>query len=107
MNKFKTELKRGTLELLTLSILEEKMYGYQIIECLNQFGVDVDSNTLYPLLRRLERNGSLESMTETVNGRIRKYYRRTLIGEELCSCMKAIYIENNNIVLKVIGGKNG
>ena len=53
------ELRRGTLTLCVLSQMAEKKYGYALVQSLEEKGVSIDPNTLYPLLRRLEGQGLL------------------------------------------------
>ena len=48
------ELRRGTLVLSVLSQMGEPKYGYSLVQSLEEKGIDIDPNTLYPLLRRLE-----------------------------------------------------
>ena len=50
-----SELRRGTLILCVLSQLGESRYGYALVQTLEEKGVVIDANTLYPLLRRLEK----------------------------------------------------
>lgn len=69
------ELRRGTVVLACLALLEEPQYGYALLETLNGAGVTVDGNTLYPLLRRLEKQGLLTSEWNTAESRPRKFYR--------------------------------
>ncbi|MBB6345894.1 PadR family transcriptional regulator [Nonomuraea muscovyensis] len=69
------ELRRGTVVLACLALLEEPQYGYALLETLNHAGVTVDGNTLYPLLRRLEKQGLLASEWNTDESRPRKFYR--------------------------------
>ena len=51
------ELRRGTLILSVLSQLKDLEYGYSLVQKLNHKGVAIDPSTLYPLLRRLEKQG--------------------------------------------------
>lgn len=69
------ELRRGTVVLACLALLEEPQYGYALLETLGDAGVAVDGNTLYPLLRRLEKQGLLVSEWNTDESRPRKFYR--------------------------------
>ena len=69
------ELRRGTVVLACLALLEDPQYGYALLETLNGAGVTVDGNTLYPLLRRLEKQGLLSSEWNTDETRPRKFYR--------------------------------
>lgn len=69
--------------LATLAILSDAQYGYALIDSLRDAGFEIEANTLYPLLRRLEKQGLLESVWNTDESRPRKYYRTTQAGEEL------------------------
>lgn len=71
------ELRRGTLILLVLSQLKEPMYGYNLVKKLQDNGIPIEANTLYPLMRRLESQGLLKSEWETGESKPRKYYRIT------------------------------
>lgn len=78
-----SELRRGTLILCVLSQLSEARYGYALIETLDSKGIPIDANTLYPLLRRLEKQGLLCSEWNTEEAKPRKYYKRTVYGDEI------------------------
>ncbi len=69
-----TELKRGTIVLCVLTILRQKQYGYSLSQILEEKGMPVDQNTLYPLLRRLEKQGLLTSDWLIEDSRPRRYY---------------------------------
>ena len=71
------ELRRGTLTISVLSQMKEPKYGYALVQSLEEKGVAIDPNTLYPLLRRLENQGPLESKGETGGAKTRKYNQRT------------------------------
>ncbi|MBN2299624.1 MAG: PadR family transcriptional regulator [Acholeplasmataceae bacterium] len=75
------QFKRGIIELCVLSVLVEKdMYGYLIINQLSDF-IDVNENTIYPILRRLTKEDYFETYLEESNeGAPRKYYRMTEKG---------------------------
>lgn len=77
------ELRRGTIVLSVLSQLKEPQYGYTLVKRLEEKGTDIDTNTLYPLLRRLEKQELLISEWETDGSKPRKYYRRTELGNEV------------------------
>ena len=74
------ELRRGTLILLVLSQLRKPMYGYSLVKKLNDSQIPIDANTLYPLMRRLESQGLLESQWDTGESKPRKYYKITQDG---------------------------
>ena len=68
------ELRRGTLVMCVLSQLREAQYGYSLIQRLTEKGVQIEQNTLYPLLRRLEKQGLLDSSWSVDEARPRRYY---------------------------------
>ena len=75
------QMKRGLLEACVLSALaREDSYGYKIVKDLSVC-VQVSESTLYPVLRRLQRDGLLAAYDEAVDGRMRRYYRITPSGE--------------------------
>ncbi len=75
------QFKRGIIELCVLSVLVEKdMYGYLIINQLSDY-IDVNENTIYPILRRLTKEDYFETYLEESNeGAPRKYYKMTEKG---------------------------
>lgn len=85
------ELRRGTLILLVLSQMKEPMYGYNLVKKLNDNEIPMDANTLYPLMRRLEGQGLLESQWETGTGKPRKYYKITDGGLEVLEKTKTYW----------------
>ena len=87
------ELRRGTLTISVLSQMKEPKYGYALVQSLEEKGVAIDPNTLYPLLRRLENQRLLESKWETSGAKPRKYYQRTEYGTHIFEQMK-IYWQN-------------
>lgn len=87
------ELRRGTLTVSVLSQMKEPKYGYALVQSLEEKGVAIDPNTLYPLLRRLESQGLLESRWETGGTKPRKYYQRTVYGTQIYERLRA-YWEN-------------
>lgn len=83
------ELRRGTLILSVLSQVKEEKYGYALVQSLEEKGVMIDPNTLYPLLRRLEKQGLLKSEWEMGGSKPRKYYSRTPLGDEIYGELKS------------------
>ena len=51
-------------------------------------GLEIEANTLYLLLRRLEKQGLLKSEWDTQEAKPRKYYRRTVLGDFMYEEMK-------------------
>jgi Predicted transcriptional regulators len=78
-----TELRRGSLTMAVLGCLKKPYYGYALLQALQENGVDIEANTLYPLLRRLESQGLLTSDWNVSESRPRKYYTMVKKGEEV------------------------
>jgi PadR family transcriptional regulator PadR len=83
------EVRRGTVVLACLALLDDDRYGYALLETLAAAGFDVDGNTLYPLLRRLESQGLLTSRWDTDEARPRKFYAVTDEGRAVREAMWA------------------
>jgi PadR family transcriptional regulator, regulatory protein PadR len=81
------ELRRGTVVLACLLILKQPNYGYALLDLLDTSGFAVDANTLYPLLRRLEKQGLLTSDWNTEESRPRKFYRTSDDGVKLADTL--------------------
>ena len=85
--KLTQELRRGILVLAALSQLKSAKYGYALIEELSDKGLEIDQGTLYPLLRRLEDQGLLESEWNVEGSRPRRYYKISQTGEEVLNLL--------------------
>jgi PadR family transcriptional regulator PadR len=83
---FRTELMRGSLDLMILSVLAEgEKYGYLIQQSLRESSAgraDPKAGTLYPLLPRLENDKLIRSRWEDETGRKRKWYSLTAKGKK-------------------------
>ena len=82
------ELRRGMLVLAVLSQLGRQQYGYALLKLLGERGMEIDQGTLYPLLRRLEAQGLLQSNWNVEAGRPRRYYVISPEGKELLRRLK-------------------
>lgn len=83
------ELRRGTVVLACLLALRTPGYGYGLLKTLESAGIPSDGNTIYPLLRRLEERGLLESEWNTDDSRPRKFYRTSPAGSALADRLMA------------------
>lgn len=102
----KQELRRGTLVLIVLSQLAEPQYGYSLVTILEEKGVPIDPGTLYPLLRRLEKQGLLESKWDTRDARPRKYYLISDTGREVYEELRKEWLTMRNSISKLTGGES-
>jgi len=82
------ELRRGVIVLAVLSQLDEEQYGYSLLKRLSDQGLELDQGTLYPLLRRLESQGLLESVWKLEEARPRRYYIISQAGKEILPQLK-------------------
>ncbi len=89
------ELRRGVIVLAVLGRLEEEQYGYSLINGLKEKGLELDQGTLYPLLRRLESQGLLQSAWRIESDRPRRYY---MLSDEGRSLLPRLKDEWKNIV---------
>lgn len=87
LEKLIQELRRGTLTIAVLSQLSEPQYGYSLVTMLDEIGIPVEPGTLYPLLRRLEKQGLLDSKWDTNESRPRKYYLMSDTGKEVYAAL--------------------
>lgn len=74
------QLKKGILDAYVLAFIKRNdSYGYKIVQNLESF-VEMSESTLYPILRRLEKQGCLSTYVLKREGRERKYYHITRHG---------------------------
>ncbi len=103
VNGLVQELRRGTIVLAVLSQLNQPQYGYSMVSALEEKGFTVDANTLYPLLRRLEKQGLLESVWDTDESRPRKYYQLSVEGKRALRQLRGEWtkmVDGLNILLE-------
>jgi PadR family transcriptional regulator PadR len=101
------ELKRGSLELIVLHLLDPgESYGYEIVTKLttqSNGALGVTDGTLYPVLYRLERGGFVAVRWETPDrGVPRKYYRLTDEGREELGRLTAEWNAFANAMAKLL-----
>ena len=85
LGQHRQELRRGTVVLACLLALQTPGYGYGLLKTLETAGIPSDANTIYPLLRRLEERGLLNSEWNTDDTRPRKFYRTSPAGGAMAS----------------------
>lgn len=77
------ELRRGCLVVAVLAALREEQYGYTLRKTLSTQGMEIDEGTLYPLLRRLESQGLLDSEWREAEKRNKRFYRLSEPGRQI------------------------
>jgi DNA-binding PadR family transcriptional regulator len=99
------ELRRGVLALAVLSQLRSEQYGYSLKQRLDQNGLEINEGTLYPLLRRLESQGLLQSDWRVEEGgRPRRYYGLSVAGLALLEQLSRVWYELGNVMGKLLEG---
>ena len=109
MNLLNTEnFKRGTVELVVLSVLMEKdMYGYEIVKAVQEKSggrFELPLGTLYPVLYRFVENGYLSDRDEIVSKRLRKYYHLEEKGKEFYGLLLKEYRKISEGVNMIVDG---
>lgn len=98
---------KGSLPLLILHVISlEPNHGYQIAKLIKEQSNDVldfKEGTLYPTLHALEKQHLIESNTETINGRKRRYYRITEKGRKTLEAEQAEWTQFATAVNRVLG----
>jgi len=106
IGNFETEMNRGFLQVLVLALLEKDTYGYAMVRTIRDLGYEVEENTLYPLLRRLEKNGWIRSKWDVTEDRPRKNYAITDAGRSLRTELLAIWKKQNDILKNLMEEKS-
>jgi len=98
ISPFETEMNRGFLQVLVLVLLEKDMYGYSMVKHMEEKRYALEENTLYPLLRRLEKKGLIKGNWDVSNDRPRKFYVITKDGRTVRNQLLAIWRQQNDIL---------
>lgn len=97
------QIASNLLDACVLAILEKgDTYGYKLTQEIKEV-VSISESTLYPVLRRLQKDKCLEIYDEAVLGRNRRYYRITKTGKEQLEHYKNEwdhYVSQVNVILK-------
>lgn len=107
VESLKVELRRGTQILIVLSQLDDKEYGYSLLEKLDKNNLGIEAGTLYPLMRRLESQGLLESEWDTTLSRPRKYYVVSEEGKAVLNELLEEWKKINKEIEGIVGEING
>ncbi len=78
-------------------------YGYSLTQEMTRT-VNISESTLYPVLRRLQKDGSLTTYDKPVSGRIRRYYAITDLGREKYGGYRREWIRFRASVDNLLGG---
>ncbi len=102
--RIETEIKRGIIQIAILSMAKEKTYGYRLGKALSEHGLSIEEGTLYPILRRMEKRGLLESLWELAESRPRKYYVLTDDGRATLKRLTDSWVRIRGAVDQIVEG---
>lgn len=100
--KLELELRRGVVVLATLSQLRKPRYGYELRQALSEQGMAIEEGTLYPLLRRLETQGLLQSEWKIEDGPPRRYYSLNADGKKLLKQLTESWQNMNEVMGRLL-----
>lgn len=103
-DNLRLELRRGYLILAVLAQLRSEHYGYALRKSLDDLGLAIDENTLYPLLRRLETQGLLASQWREEDKRNKRFYRLSAEGEAILARLLAEHEAMNAALDRILRG---
>ncbi|MBT3463966.1 PadR family transcriptional regulator [archaeon] len=98
-----TQFKKGVLDICVLSLLKKKdHYGYEIVRKISK-DISISEGTIYPLLRRLKKDGHVGTyLKESNEGPSRKYYSLTKEGEIRAGKLKKEWIDFEKKINKIL-----
>ena len=93
------------IEFLILSVLQtEDSYGYEISQTV-KLVADIKESTLYPILKKLEKNGFMTTYSQEYQGRKRKYYSLTYGGREELKFLNSEWISYRDTIDGIVEGR--
>lgn len=99
------QLKKGLLDACVLHILKQgDTYGYRLTQQITGF-MEISESALYPVLRRLEAQGFLDTYSAEHSGRLRRYYRITADGILRLNEYKTELLKQKKIINFILGGE--
>ena len=93
------------LDSIVLSVVSREpdgTYGYKITQEIKQ-AIDLSESTLYPVLRRLQKDGCLTVYDASFNGRNRRYYQITAVGREALTVYRAQWKQYTASIESILG----
>lgn len=104
--KLEQDQRKGILVLAVLSQLRTPQYGYSLRQALAELRMPIEEGTLYPLLRRLEGQGLLDSQWRIEDGPPRRYYTLSDSGAEAYERLRGSWGSLVTVMNRLVEGKN-
>ena len=102
-DKLTSEIRRGALVLAVLGQLQQEHYGYSLRKSLADYGLEVEEGTLYPLVRRLEKQGLLSSEWREDAKRKKRFYQLSANGAAVYRELLAQWLKLNESLGRITG----
>lgn len=102
LENLRLELRRGSLVLAVLAKLRSEYHGYALVKALRDGGLEIDENTLYPLLRRLESQKLLDSEWRIEDKRNKRFYRLSREGKQVLERLLVEWRSMNESIEKLL-----
>lgn len=98
-------ISAALLDAIVLSVVSREpdgTYGYKITQEVKQ-ALDLSESTLYPVLRRLQKDGCLTVYDASFNGRNRRYYQITAVGREALTVYRVQWKQYTASIESILG----
>ncbi len=102
LENLRQELRRGSLVLAVLGSLRTEYHGYALGKALRESGLEIDENTLYPLLRRLEAQKLLNSQWRVEDKRNKRFYSLSIEGDQILEQLLVDWRSLNTSIEKLL-----
>lgn len=101
------QIGAALLDACVLAVLDKRdVYGYELTVDIKSV-IEISESTLYPVLRRLQKDGCLVTYDQPYNGRNRRYYSITEQGREKLAQYRQDWEDYKNGIDKVMKGEFG
>lgn len=88
--------------LAVVSRAAEGTYGYKITQDVRQ-AIDISESTLYPVLRRLQKEACLDTYDQAIDGRNRRYYKITESGRAQLNLYRSEWSIYSSRISEILG----
>ena len=102
LEKLRLEMRRGTIVLAVLGQLRQEHYGYSLRKSLLEKDINIDEGTLYPLIRRLEKQGLLTSEWREEANRRKRFYLLYDYGHSVFEQLLEDWVELNDSIWELL-----
>lgn len=103
----KIQITADLLDGLVLAILEhDDYYGYALTQRMQEV-ITISESTMYPVLRRLKKDGYLTTYDQPYQGRNRRYYQITATGKQRLGRIKKLWNDYKTSLDRIFNAREG